>query len=82
MVKGPEEKKSLRPGEVIRLMEEEGVNVVAHLTIEGRHEYNVTKKQLGRMVGEIEVLKWERDSLAGPKAKKQFKKKALYQIKT
>lgn len=71
----------MRPKEVLEGMEELDIRVVAHITVEGRHEYNVSKKQIQDIMGcTIVVLKWERNSLSGPKARKQNKKGALYQL--
>lgn len=72
---------TLRPHEVLEGMNELGINVVAHIIHEGKHEYNITRKQLNQMMGDITVLKWGRESLGSPKAKRRLKKGALYQIK-
>jgi hypothetical protein len=77
----PEVSVSLRPGEVIAGMDELGIKVVAHVIIEERHEYNLTRKQLEGMRGEMIVLKWGRESLGSPKAKRVMKKGALYQLR-
>jgi hypothetical protein len=81
MEEGFEVSTSLRPGEVISGMEELGIHAVAHVVIEGCHEYNLTRKQLEGMRGEMTVLKWGRESLGSPKAKRVMKKGALYQLR-
>lgn len=71
----------MKAHEVVEIMDQKGMNLIAHLLHNNVHEYNLPKNKIRVLTGDITVLKWERDEGASSrKKKKSFKKNALYQL--
>lgn len=70
----------MRASEVVEIMDQKGMNVIAHLLHNNVHEYNLPRGKIEKLTGDITVLKWERDEGVSNRKKKSFKKNALYQL--
>lgn len=68
--------------EICQEMDELGINVIAHVVINGTHHYNLSRKKLEGLgyQRDITVLKWARDEIIKEK-RKTSNKKRLYNVR-